>query len=66
MKVIREVSKIEMVEKFPEVIDALNSPEEDVIYCDTCDGLRNKTHICRCWVCRKRLNECKCIENGTS
>lgn len=62
MKIIKEVSKEEMKEKFPELIHALNSPEEDVIYCDTCDGLRNKNHTCRCWVCRKLVTECKCIK----
>lgn len=34
-------------------LEALRSGSLDnVIYCDPCDGLRVKDHICYCWQCQ--------------
>jgi len=48
MKIIRKVSQEEMEEKFPDLMEALNS--SDVMYCNNCDGLRifknNKCKAC--------------------
>ena len=37
-----------------QAIEALFSPPEDIFYCHRCDGLRQKVHECRCWLCWSR------------
>lgn len=54
MKVIREVTKEEMREKFPDLMSALGSSEAE--YCNSCDGLRVhrklKKGVLECVVCK--------------
>ena len=51
MRIIRKVSKEEINKKFPDVINALSSP--DANYCNICDGLRVHKDG-RCVVCNTK------------